>query len=154
MSCGHSRKTGPRSRLTWMWKWMHSRCYNSGDPMFPYYGGRGIKVCLEWNDVNAYINWAIENGWSKSSGLQIDRKDNDGDYSPTNCRVVDKVTNANNKSNNRKFTAFGETKTVAEWSRDHRCVVSYATLWQRVSVGWYGEDALTKPISQSIKLRS
>lgn len=145
LSCGHERRTGPRSRLTWMWKWMHSRCYNESDPMYPYYGGRGIQVDPEWHDLEEYIKWALTNGWKKASRLQIDRVNNDGNYGPHNCRVCSVEENANNKSNNVYMTAFGETKTVGEWARDPRCSVKYATLHERRRRGWDHELALTKP---------
>lgn len=146
-SCGHGRLTGPRTRLHWMWKWMHSRCYNSMDPMFPYYGERGIYVCSEWHTFDPYFEWAINSGFKKSSGLQIDRINNDGPYSPENCRVVSIIVNANNKSNNQFITAFGETKTVGEWVRDHRCQAhSYSLLWARVfKLNWNPEKAVKTP---------
>ena len=127
-----------------MWKWMHSRCYNEGDPMYPLYGGRGIYVDERWHIPEEYISWALRNGWKKGAGLQIDRIDNDGPYSPENCRVTTRVVNANNKSKTVRHTAFGETKTLAEWQRDSRCAVSYATLWARVhQAGVSLETALT-----------
>lgn len=130
---------------------MISRCYNAKDPMYPYYGQRGITVCSEWRaDADAYINWVLHNGFKKTSGLQVDRIDNDGPYSPENCRVTTSVVNANNKSNNRRLTAFGETKTVAEWSRDPRCAVGYPTLWARVrSRTMSPEEMIVTPILHS-----
>lgn len=146
-SCGHERRTGPRARLKNMWEWMHSRCENDRDPMYKYYGAKGVFVDEEWDDPEAYIDWAIAQGFKKSSGLQIDRIDNDGPYSPSNCRVTTTFVNANNKSNNRRLTAWGETKTVAEWSRDSRCLVSYHTLTARVrKAGMTVEEALTAPL--------
>ena len=100
--------------------------------MYPYYGARGITVCDQWrNNADDYIDWALRNGKKKAGGTQVDRIDNDGPYSPENCRVTTSIVNANNKSNNVKLTAFGETKTIAEWSRDPRCAVSYPTLCSR-----------------------
>jgi hypothetical protein len=114
--------------------------------MYRYYGERGITVCEEWlASADAYIDWAITNGFKKSSGLQVDRTDNDGPYSPDNCRVVTRATNANNKSNNRRIEAFGESKTIGEWAADERCAVSYATLWARIRDGRDAEGAITTP---------
>jgi hypothetical protein len=77
------------------------------------YGGRGISVCEEWHDPNAFIDWAESNGYA--NGLQIDRIDNQGSYSPSNCRWVSIKVNSRNTRRNKNLTIFGETKTVAEW---------------------------------------
>jgi hypothetical protein len=146
LSCGHSRRAGPRERLRWMWRWMISRTSNPVDPMYSYYGGRGISVCPQWAESpEEYIDWAISNGFKKSAGLQVDRIDNDGPYSPENCRVVPRVVNANNKSNNVVVAAWGEHKTLGEWAADPRCSVSYGTLWYRVSAGWDPVEAIGRP---------
>lgn len=66
---------------------MKKRCLNKTDHSYGRYGGRGIKICDEWlNDVTCFVEWAINNGWKK--GLQIDRRNNDGNYEPDNCRFV------------------------------------------------------------------
>lgn len=75
---------------------MKDRCYKTNCSCYPNYGGRGIKICQEWLDsVEAFIKWGESNGYSK--GLQIDRKDNDGDYSPENCRFVTRQKNMMNR---------------------------------------------------------
>lgn len=79
------------------WARMRARCYYPKQDHYDRYGGRGIRVCDEWkSDCEAFIGWALENGWKP--GLQIDRIDNDGHYSPDNCRFVDAKTNAANRS--------------------------------------------------------
>jgi hypothetical protein len=84
---------------------MHTRCYsaNLSEKLISSHRGRGIKVCEEWyKNFQAFLDWSLSNGWAK--GLTIDRRDNDGDYSPDNCRWVDTYTQAANqrplKSNN------------------------------------------------------
>lgn len=81
-----------------VWKSMKARCYRKNDKRYKLYGGRGITVCDEWfNNTEAFITWANENGYK--SGLTIDRKDNDGNYSPDNCRFITTAQNNRNSSN-------------------------------------------------------
>lgn len=71
------------------------------------YGGRGIKVCDEWRGKGSskkFIEWSMINGYMK--GLEIDRIDNDGDYSPQNCRYVTRKDNQRNK----RMTVLDEQK--------------------------------------------
>lgn len=93
------------------------------------YGGRGITLCKEWrNDRNAFKKWALENGYAND--LTIDRIDNNKGYSPENCRWVTQKVNSNNRSSCHFVTAFGETHSLAEWSRI--LGISYNTLKKRV----------------------
>ena len=73
-------------KLYSVWTTMMHRCYDEKRIKYRDYGGRGIKVCKEWHNPNSFISWAEAHGWSE--GLQLDRKDNDGNYSPENCRFV------------------------------------------------------------------
>lgn len=63
------------------------RCNNPKHPRYKDYGGRGIKMCKEWeDDIMNFINWAKENNYNDS--LTIDRINVNQDYSPSNCRCV------------------------------------------------------------------
>jgi hypothetical protein len=96
------------------WYGINRRCYNQKDCSYERYGARGIVVCEEWqDDPGVFIEWAIENGWEP--GLEIDRKDNDGPYSPDNCRFVTKKENCRNMRTNRRIEIDGVTKTMVEW---------------------------------------
>jgi hypothetical protein len=117
------RREGP-TKLVAVWRTMKARCNNS-----PAYAGRGLSVCPEWQDFSAFRNWAMDNGYR--GGLSLDRINNDEGYSPENCRWADLNTQARNRRNNRRITAFGETKTVVGWSEDPRCTVSYGALARR-----------------------
>ena len=55
------------------------------------YVQKGIKVCPEWYDFKTFKRWAMKNGFKPD--LQLDRIDNAGDYSPTNCRWIPKAEN-------------------------------------------------------------
>jgi hypothetical protein len=133
------------------WRSMKTRCSNPSNHAYHRYGGRGVAVCEEWiNDFQAFYDWSIENGWE--DGLSIDRIDNDGGYSPDNCRWATRVEQTGNRSTNRKAVIFGEEKNVSDWSRDRRCKVSYNVLWRRLLMdGITPEEALTKPAYEKIE---
>lgn len=129
------------TRLHRIWREMQTRCFNEKDKLYPLWGGRGITVCEEWLGKNGFINfytWAMENGYSEA--LTIDLVDNDGNYEPSNCRWVDRYTQANNKRNNVFLTYKGQTKTCAQWARELGLCVG--TVNNRLHKGWSVEECL------------
>ena len=91
-------ETRKQYKLRHVWRGMHWRCYQvkRNDPCYPRYRGRGIKVCDAWHEIENFLAWA-ESKWQE--GLELDRIDNDGDYSPENCRFVTPKENARNRAN-------------------------------------------------------
>jgi hypothetical protein len=75
---------------------MRARCRIPTATYFRRYGGRGISVCAEWASFEAFRDWALASGYADD--LEIDRRDNDGDYTPENCRWVTHVENSRNRS--------------------------------------------------------
>lgn len=72
------------------------RCYNEDNHAYEYYGAMGITVWQEWRDnPGSFCQWALDNGYKE--GLEIDREDNDGNYTPDNCRIVTHKINMNNQ---------------------------------------------------------
>lgn len=121
------------------------RCFAVDDPAYPRYGGRGITMCEEWKkSFESFSSWAYSNGYK--DGLSIDRIDNNGDYSPENCRWADIYCQANNKRNNILYSYNGETKTLAKWCKEKN--MSYKVVWYRLSKGWSFERAITKPVAR------
>lgn len=120
------------------------RCYDKRCKSYPDYGGRGIYMCSLWlNDIMAFYNWGLENGWEP--GLEIDRRNNDGIYEPDNCRFVTREEGNKNTRRNIMLLAFGEKKCAADWLRDDRCKIKGNTLKLRLSTGWDIEEAITTP---------
>lgn len=115
VSCS-KKKDAPyaRTKLYGVWSAMRNRCNRRTDKNYRNYGGRGIKVCAEWNDFLTFQKWSIENGYRE--GVTIDRINNDGDYAPSNCRWVTQKIQANNTRNVHWITHNGETKTLSEWA--------------------------------------
>ncbi len=77
-----------------VWKDMKSRCYNLNNAKYKCYGGRGIAICKEWrNSFQTFYNWAKD---EHRRWLTIDRRNNNGNYTPENCRFVTKAENTRN----------------------------------------------------------
>jgi DNA repair photolyase len=93
-------------RLYAVWSVMVQRCHYPTNPKFSYYGLRGIQVCEKWRrDPLAFFAWAESNGFV--DGLEIDRIDNDGDYSPDNCHfVTHKVNSAKRRLRSSNSSGF------------------------------------------------
>ena len=109
--------------IYYCWHDMMRRCYRQTKSSSRY-RDRGITVCKAWHRFVAFQRWAERHGFRQ--GLEIDRINYDKGYYPRNCRFVDVVTQANNRSNNRLISYKGETMTVAQWSR--RLNVPYHTI--------------------------
>jgi hypothetical protein len=94
-----------------------------------------------------FFKWAIENGYNEK--LEIDRINTNGDYSPENCRWINKRTNSNNKRNNRYFEIDGEIKTLFEWARIY--CINYKTLQSRLRNGFKIIDALKIKVDKRMR---
>ena len=125
-----------------VWKSMRARCNDAHSHAYKNYGGRGISVDTVWDDFGEFRNWAINNGYTH--GLEIDRKDNNGDYSPENCRFVSRKENNNNKRNNVFIKYNGRIQTIAQWADE--LGFKYATLHFRLKHWKDVERAFTTPL--------
>lgn len=133
-----------------VWHSMVSRCHNDINKSYGDYGARGVTVCEMWRvDSDSFVKWAAESGYK--NGLALDRVDNDGMYSPNNCRWATRREQIDNRRCTVKLTAWGETKSLSEWGADDRCRVSTGTVWYRNSVGWPAEKALSLMPHQTLR---
>ena len=133
-----------QSRLYRIWAGIKRRCRTPSASGYHRYGMRGIDICEEWaDDFMAFARWAKQTGYNDR--LSIDRINGRCDYEPANCRWVDHMAQANNMVTNKWVTWCGVRKTLAEWSRDPRCVVSLKLLYMRMARGWPFSEALTIP---------
>lgn len=148
--CFHPKRidvTRHDERLYGVWHGIKDRCNNQNSPQYKWYGGRGIKVCEEWNnDYLAFREWAYSHGYDDSAikyQCTIDRLDTNGNYSPDNCAWRTQKQQCNNTRSNHKITYNGETHTIQEWSEITR--IRKDTLRRRIVIyGWPIERALTE----------
>ncbi len=130
------------SRLQSIFQGMKTRCYNPKNKNYKSYGGRGIRICDEWNDREripqednatkgylAFKKWALENGYADN--LTIDRINVNGNYEPSNCRWITHKEQCNNTTRNRIITYKGKTQNLKQWCDELN--LSYNVIAQRIS---------------------
>lgn len=135
----HGMSTDP---IYAVWNSMLGRCYREGDSNFKNYGARGIKVCERWH---TFENFLADMGERPTEKHSIERKDNDGDYEPGNCKWATKKEQARNTRRTRLFSFQGRSLTTAEWAAE--VGIKEATLSSRLRLyGWSLKRALTTPV--------
>ena len=131
-----------KTRLYNTWQSMKQRCSTPSVSCYKYYGGRGIKVCEEWQKFEPFYHWAINNGYADN--LTIDRINVNGNYEPSNCRWITLKEQQMNTRRNHYITLNGETKTLKEWAE--QLGINHTTLLGRLNYpNWSIEEALTIP---------
>jgi hypothetical protein len=133
-----------------VWLNIRRRCYEPRNNRFAYYGGRGIIVCPEWRE--SFEQFYADMGIRPSLKHTVERRDNDGNYTPENCYWATDDIQRRNKRTNRMLTFEGRTLCAKDWSKItglHR-----TTILQRVDSGWPVDQALTMPPQGPLKPRS
>lgn len=138
-----------RRKLRTKWRSIKFRCENPLADDYVLYGKRGIKVCDQWQDFEAFYAWACQTGFVP--GDTIDRIDVNGNYSPDNCRWATPKQQARNKRTNRYITFEGVTLSMAEWA--DKLGVRYALFNSRASKGWPDDKIIGQPIRKGYEAR-
>lgn len=120
-----------------VWMNMRERCRNPNNTQWGDYGGRGISVCPQWE--SSFEQFLADMG-EPAPGLTIDRINNDGPYSPENCRWATPTEQARNKRTSRMLTAGGVTQSLADWC--DQLGLKYWTIHSRLRRGKSDQEAL------------
>lgn len=120
-------------RLYRIYAGIKSRCFNKKNEFaYKHYGGRGIKICDEWNNsYESFKKWALKNGYSKN--LTINRIDNNGNYCPENCNWATTGEQSLNRRTSFMITFNGKTQALKAWANELN--LKYPTLWHKIRVG-------------------
>lgn len=128
------------------WRAMNARCYNPRHISYPYYGGRGIKVL--WKSFGEFRHDMRQSfkAHVRTHSLrhtQLDRIDNDRNYSNDNCRWVTPKINCNKRSTRREIFYRGQTFSLTEWAA--KLGIPKSTLHRRiVEFGWNAERSFQR----------
>lgn len=140
--------TPPQKRITKLyhpefqaWVDMRWRCSKDSIECWDHYGGRGIIVCEQWQ--NSFRTFLTDMGPRPSKKHSLDRINNDGNYTPENCRWATRSEQQRNRQKTQKLTFNGETLPVVEWAE--RLGWSHHVLFTRIKRGWPVSDILTIP---------
>ncbi len=123
------------------WRSMRARCLSFTHKSWGDYGGRGITICAEWNDFRNFL----KDMGDRPEGTTLDRKNTNGNYTPTNCQWSGIDVQNNNKRSCVILTFSGRAQTSMQWARD--LGISGELMRWRLSHGWSVEESVTLPPS-------
>lgn len=100
-----------------IWNGMKKRCNTETDEHYQHYGARGISVCDRWSGSNGFENFISDVGKRPGTEYSIERRDNDGNYEPSNCYWATPEEQANNRRSNVYYDFRGSRLTAAQIAR-------------------------------------
>ena len=115
----HTKHGKERSSVYRTWQHMMQRCYNPNNTSYKNYGGRGIEVCRKW--------WKFKNFYKdmgdKPKGLTLERKDNDDNYKPSNCKWTTQLE----QNRNRRSKKYCWDRKAQKWQA--QIMVNYKQIY-------------------------
>lgn len=120
------------------WSLMRDRCNNPNNKSYSYYGARGIRVCVEWDDFTVFL---YDMGFKPDRSYSIDRIDNNKDYTSKNCKWSTMKEQVRNRNITVKYNIEGVEKPLAEWCEIYG--MKYITVYKRIYDGMSIKKALT-----------
>lgn len=127
-----------------VWCAMRRRCENPKVDRYPQYGGRGIKVCERWKRFENFIS---DMGQRPDPSFSIERRDNNGNYEPANCKWAKNEEQTYNKRTTRLLDYKGRKLTVQQASEI--AGTPRANIFSRLYLGWSVEQAIETPIRRA-----
>jgi len=113
-----------RNRLSSVYGSMSSRCNNPNSKDYKNYGGRRIQIEESFKPFQKFYDWAIDNGYTVDCKLEVDRENNDGNYSVSNCRLVSKKENNRNMRRNVMNWELVNKIRIGEWKDFNNCEIA------------------------------
>lgn len=125
-----------------LWANIVKRCETKSSNNYKYYGGRGIKICTEWREnPKLFCEWALSHGYK--NGMEIDRINVNGNYSPENCHFITHKNNcaigkrrirSDNKSGERNIvkTKYNTYELYAMVNGKQRFIKTYKTIEEAI----------------------
>lgn len=134
---GHT-KNGKPTKAYQSWLNMKRRCFDTTNKRFDRYGGRGITVCDRWLD--SFENFLADMG-EPLPGFLIERIDNNGNYSPDNCKWASRSEQMKNRKNSVLIFYKGKTQNLCDWAKETG--IKEETIAARLNLyNWPVSDAL------------
>lgn len=142
---GASKQSSPLFKTYTSWRTMKQRCYNPNKSTYSRYGARGITVCNRWLGVLGFKHF-LEDMGVRPPYMSLDRINNDGNYSPENCRWA---TNSIQKLSKHNVILY-EGITLSDYCKLNG--INYTGVWQRINKGWSVNKAVETPLRKKARV--